>query len=198
MGNRLYWAAAAGLLAFGIPSAVSAQEASPQAQTVDRTSLSIAREIIDLGMPEEVRADIFLATMDQMMLQMREATAQTTPIEDPQVEAILDKHLGAFRNDAEIILLRHLPDLMEAWAVSYSNIFTREELIDIRDFIATPSGQRFFELSPAVVAEPAFASANQAYMNEAITLIEPMRQALMIDIFEYISEKEDGSTQNES
>ena len=181
--------ACAGFLSVSLPALAVAQETSTRAPaSIDAQSLSYAREILALGMPEETREQVFLATMDQMMAQVRAAMEQTTPIDDPQVVAIVDKHLALFRNDAAVILRDHLPNIMEGWARSYSVMFTRDELRDIRDFVATPSGQKFFELSPAILAESNFAEANQLYMNDVTARIPDMQDKLKADLLKYFEE----------
>lgn len=179
-------------------SPLAAQQDSPQTAPAppapSESAVAIAREIIDLGMPEKNREAIFSATMEQMMAQIREAQQKASPIEDPQVVAILDQRLAEFKLQAMEKLRFHLPSIMEGWALAYANIFTPRELSDIRDFVATPSGQRFFELGAAVTAEPNFAAANQRYMNDVMALLPALQEQLRADMLEYLSSLEGADT----
>ena len=179
-------------LAVTVPhTALSAQEDVLVAPEGSQSSIDLAREIIALGMPESRREAIFFATMDQMMAQMIEAQNKATPIDDPQVKAIIDRHIEEFKGEAQAILSARIPDMMDAWALAYANMFSQQELRDIRDFVATPSGQAFFELSPAIAAEPNFASANQRYMDEVISLVPGMQARLRDELVDYLASQID-------
>ena len=183
---------AAVVLAVTVPhTALSAQEDVLVAPEGSQSSIDLAREIIALGMPESRREAIFFATMDQMMAQMIEAQNKATPIDDPQVKAIIDRHIEEFKGEAQRILSARIPDMMDAWALAYANMFSQQELRDIRDFVATPSGQAFFELSPAIAAEPNFASANQRYMDEVISLVPGMQARLRDELVDYLASQID-------
>lgn len=171
---------------FAFPAFSQAQDRSVAAQP-DSDSLAIAREILDLGLPRDVREQTFFAAMDQMMAQMGEAVRGNSGEVDPGIAAITDRHIAQFRQEAQTVLVSHLPSLMDGWATAYANMFTLEELRDIRTFVATPSGQRFFQLSSAVMAEPAFASANQAYMNQIMSILPGMQERLRADILDYLA-----------
>ncbi|MEM6585574.1 MAG: DUF2059 domain-containing protein, partial [Pseudomonadota bacterium] len=72
----------------------------------------------------------------------------------------------------------------------YATIFTVEELRDILTFVRTPSGQRYFELSPAITGSKRFAEANQRYLDESVALLGPARSDLMERIDAYMAEQE--------
>ncbi|KPP93240.1 DUF2059 domain-containing protein [Erythrobacter sp. HL-111] len=169
------------------PAGLAAEETAAQAAVSDIRALEVAREIIAIGMPEETRETVFAATMDQMMVQMREAQKQSGMIgEDPAIEAIVEANLAEFREDAMGALRARLPELMEGWALAYASIFSHEDLVAIREFVRTPAGQRFFQLSPAVTAEPNFAAANQLYMNDVMAMLPQLQRNLEADLTEYL------------
>lgn len=182
---------AAGVLALASPFTAAAQDNAQATQSkLDPAAITIAQEILALGIPEQTREAVFFATMDQMMAQMKDAALQARGLEDPEVIAIMDKHLAQFRLDAQAVLRSHLPAIMDGWAKAYANMFTLQELADIRTFVRTPSGQRYFQLGPAVMAEPHFAQANQAYMNEVMQLTPSMQEALKADLLEYLANEQ--------
>lgn len=158
-----------GLFYGAFPSIANAQsdgQESPLIAAPDREKAEIARRIVELGFPEENREAIFFGTIDQMTMQLREASLQAYGIEDEGVIAVFDEWSADYIAESKEVLRDHIPTLMDAMARSYAAIFTLQELRDVAAFVATPSGQRFLQLSPAVMAEPNFANANQAYMNE--------------------------------
>ncbi|MDN3645504.1 DUF2059 domain-containing protein [Pontixanthobacter aestiaquae] len=158
--------------------------------------VAIARQIIDLGMPKDVREATFFAVVDQMIAQMR--IAQGRRVDDPGAEAIIERHVDLMITDLKGTISTHIPDLMEAWAHSYANIFSTAELEEILAFVSTPTGAKFFQLSPAVIAEQNFATANQIYMNEVAAKIPTYQEALMDDLFTYLEEQEAASDSTES
>lgn len=181
--------AAAFALCTPVPGAI-AQDAAAPTQPSEPVKLALAREIIAAGFPEEKREGLFFASMDQMMIQTREATLRTYALEDDGAIAVLDEWIGDYVADSKEVLRSHIPALMEGMAASYANMFTRDELDDILAFVATPSGQRFFELSPAILAEPNFAAANQAYMNEVQQGMPAAMQDLVSRLQKYLSEQQ--------
>jgi hypothetical protein len=183
--------ALAAALAAISPSGAAAQDRPAATSTPDARSVEIAREIIAIGMPEEDREIVFAATMDQMLGQMREAQRQSGVMsEDPQIEAIIDANLAQFRGEAMGVLRTHLPAMMEGWALAYANTFSHEDLLAIREFVRTPTGQRFFQLSPAIAAEPNFAAANQLYMNDVMAMLPALQARLTKDIVDYLEAKQ--------
>ena len=132
---------------------------------------------------------MFFATVDQMTMQMRESVLANIEEQDPGAIAILDEWLAEYIADGKTILRSHIPNLMNAWALSYAAIFTKEELEDILAFVSTPSGQKFFERSAAVMAEPNFAAANQAYMNEVNANLPEAQADLTERLMQYFRNK---------
>ena len=181
------------------PHSASAQDAAPPAiQSPSEANLAIARQIVDLGFPEETREQIFFGSMDQMVSQTREATLRAYSLEDEGAIAILDAWVGEYIDLSKEVLRSHIPSLMDGLAKSYAVIFSRQELEDILAFVSTPSGQRYFEMSSAVIAEPNFAAANQAYMNESQEMLPGAMQDLVGRLQEYMAEQQAASSQVQS
>ena len=183
------------LLAAVALSATVVQAAPPgstvhQAVQSSADKLQIARQIVDRGFPPEKREAMFFATMDAMMLQMREATAKQMPGQDAGAQAIVDAWSSELANRMKPKLASHVPALMDALAAGYAVIFTHEELADILAFVSTRSGQRFVELSPAVIATPAFAQANQAYLHDALSGLPEAQRNLADRLTKYFQAKE--------
>jgi len=200
IARTIFTAALAVLL---VTSPALGQQATPEseAQSVEQpsaTRIALAREIVDNGFPEELREDIFFATVDQMTAQVREASLQGMGIEDQGAIAVMDGWLAEYIADSKLVLRDYIPKLMDGLALSYATIFTEQELTDIAAFVATPSGQRFMVLSSAVLAEPNFASVNQAYMNDIQAGLPAALQDLQGRLIEYAAEKAKSEAETES
>ena len=182
MRSLTYSAAAALALASGflVSAPVSAQAVGTEDAAMAPEKLGIAREIVDTGFPEGTREAIFFSAIETMTAQMRDGLKSNYPKSDPEAEAIMNDWLAEWVETGKTIVVRHIPALMDAQAKGYAELFTLEELQDIRAFVATESGQRYLQLSPSVMATPAFAEANQAYIQE-IGAAFPAAQAELIE-----------------
>jgi hypothetical protein len=174
-----------GFLVFaGLPSAAdSVTQIAVPGTTVDAEALALGREIVANGFPQEMRVPMLSGAMDAMMKQMM--AAQGPGNSDPEVRAILDRHRSQMREAMLVVVKRHIPALFDSYAYGYAREFTVEELREIRDFSATPAGQRFISRGSAILSDPAVATANQAYIKESLALIPQFREALTKDLTDY-------------
>ena len=127
--------------------------------------------------------------MDQMTVQLRQAMAGQMPA-NPGAETILDRWLADWMVESKAIMRQHIPALMDGLAQGYANIFTAQELSDILAFVSTPSGQRYIVGATAVIADPAFANANQAYMNEVLARLPAAQEDLRIELEAYFAQQQ--------
>jgi hypothetical protein len=181
-----------------LPTLALAQETPAEEQStsaIDKQKLELATQIVDLAFPEETREEVFFATVDQMTAQMREATLQAHGLEDDLLLPILDDWIAEYLVGSKVILRSHIPSLIDGMAKAYANMFSAKELADILAFVSTPSGQKFFELSSALIAEPNFANANQNYMNDVQAQLPAAIEDLQSRLFEALRARdEDGNT----
>jgi hypothetical protein len=171
-------------------------DSPPEAAPVPQNKLAIAREIVAISMPPDMREKMYFATMDQIVGQMREAQGDES--DDPQIQAIVDKHLKAMTDQIKSVTRAHIPALVEALADAYAVIFSKDELNDILAFVRTPSGRKFVVMSRAVIAEDHVVAANQDLMNEITALIPEYKEALQEEITEYLLAKEAATEANKS
>lgn len=165
---------------------------------VPESEIAIATRIVDVGFPEATREAMFFGTVDQMTKQMRDAMLNASPVTDEGALAILDQWLLDYVTNSKTLLRSHIPSLMEALARSYAVMFTQRELEDILAFVSTDSGQRFFQLSSAVIAEPNFAQANQAYMNAVTEALPAAQEDLKNRLIEYYQSRDEQETTGKS
>jgi hypothetical protein len=60
------------------------------------------------------------------------------------------------------VLLKHIPDQVEASAVAYTHEFSLAELKHIHAFAETPAGHHYLSRSSSLITDPAVAKANSA------------------------------------
>ncbi|MEL7189949.1 MAG: hypothetical protein AAGK17_10395, partial [Pseudomonadota bacterium] len=66
------------------------------------------------------------------------------------------------------------------------------ELEDILAFVATPSGQAFMTKQTQIIAHPAFAEANQAFIEETLGVVTNRMPALIERLQAYEASKTGG------
>lgn len=159
----------------------TAQTATAQTATgaseAETGKLAIAREIVANGFPVDQREEMFGRAMDAMLEQVR-ATMFASLKNDPGAEKLVNDHVNAFIVEGKSVLSRHIPGMMDAVAVAYSHEFSLCELQDLRSFSATPTGRHFFLRNSAILSDPSFRAANEAYMRELMPPMEKMRSEL--------------------
>jgi len=183
---------AAAALSFVIvaPAAMAqdVEEDTVSAAALDAERSALAQAIIDRAFPEETRLAMFQATADQMQAQMTQSLGNI--ITDEGAMAILTKWQVETLAESSLLLEQNVPLLMDAWASAYADIHTKQELEDILDFVSTPSGQAFMAKSTEVMAHPAFAAANQTYMDQTMELVMGKMPSLIQDLQSYEDSKQ--------
>lgn len=179
--------------AFGLSQPVLADNVAisvvAQDVGVDPVAMELAAQIIDTGFPEETREELFFGTMDQMIVQLRVALEPMLPADDQGAVEIFDEWLVEHTEESKGVLRKHIPAIMRGMALSYANVFSVEELTDILAFVETPSGKRYFALSPSILSDRAFADANQAYMDETVELVLPAQERLRERLDAYLEDR---------
>ena len=175
-----------------IPITIERAQNTPAAldgyrETVDPVRLDLAVQILDRGLPPERRVAVFMSTTDGILEQMD--NTMPSGIDDPEVAAIVKDHRSEMIVRMKDVLVKHLPSIMEGWAIALAMEFTEKELRDILAFVSTPSGQRFFENSSKIVSSPAFAAANEAYMRDIFGMIPQEQRKLRAKLREHLERK---------
>lgn len=166
----------------GEPAAVTA----PQSDGLDPAKVEIARQIIATGFPVGKREAIFGNAIDAMLVQMR-STMLLSLKNDPGAERLVNSKIDSFVLESKTILNGHIPALMDAMAQAYSREFSLAELSELRAFADTPAGQHFFLRSSAVLSDPSFRAANEAYMRDLMPTIDKMREETVRDLMAYFA-----------
>lgn len=167
------------------PAAPAATLAAvPAPSEPEPRALDLGREIVRLGFPEEMRAGMFGGAVDAMTGQMRDAMLARFN-NDPAARAIMDRSLDSFIVAGKEVMLRHIPAFMNAYATGYARAFPVAELEQILAFVKTPAGAHFLQRSPTILADPAFAAANQDYIRDLQPLIEQMRTKVTRELVDH-------------
>lgn len=157
--------------------------ASPDAET-----LAVAREVITLAFPPSQRQAMFSRVGDSMMTQMRNA-AVTGAARDPGALAIVDRFDARFRSLADRALAEHSDAIFDSFARAYSRQFTRDELVQIRAFVATTAGAHYIQRSSDLLSDPDVAAANTAYMRSLFQAIEPLQAEMRTELVAHFSHR---------
>lgn len=172
----------------GTPGVLAAQNGTYLAPADE---LAEARIIIEAMLPADKR--------EQMILDMATAVGNqaaagfmTGPIfKDPGIKAIIDQYLADLPTMMRPLFAKHMPQILEATALSYTREFTLAELQDISAFARTASGQRYFLNLQKFQSDPAVAAANQAMFAD----LAPVQQAaigkLQAQVQEYLAANPD-------
>lgn len=186
MKRNFAFAASMALLA---PSTASfAQEAATATDVAQVSDIELAREVIALGFPEETRMDSMVGIADQIITQMRAGNPQWQS--DPRMERVFDRFAARVLETTREVLARHIDDMMEGMALAYADSFSREELLAIREFVSSPAGRGFLTRVTDLNTHPAYAEANQAYVDEYMTYMPALQQEFMRDLTETLSRSE--------
>jgi len=177
------------LLAAGAatPCFAQAEPASATAEP-DPRSLALATEILDISYPPERRLALSMRRLDSLLAQMEAATAATTgEITDPGARAIYDRYQADLRREAERVLAVRSPLTYVAWARAYARRFTYAELVEIRAFVATPTGTRFVQRIGEITSDPDIVRAQTATMTAVAAAVQPLEARFTEDIRAYIA-----------
>jgi acyl-CoA thioesterase len=175
---------AVAILAATAPVAATAQE-TPAAQAPDPAELAEARAIMEIAFPTAERDETFGTMAGQFLDQFRGAIPADA-VADPGLKAILDAYLDDLPARLMPMMRVHLPKIIEATAVAYTNEFSLQELEDIHAFARTETGRHYFSQSAKLVGDPAVAAANTAYMGDLQRLQKSLGEEFMKEAIAYL------------
>jgi hypothetical protein len=174
------------LAATGASPCFAQDRPNAPAAELDPAQLALAREVVDLAIPPETRHAMLTRVGETMAAQMRDALFAGHPV-DAGVQAIFQRYLERVRSQTEPLITEYSPAIFAAVARAYARNFTRDELLQIRAFMATPAGARYIQRSPELLADPDIAQANTAYFRRAMTVLEPLQADLRRELTEYMA-----------
>ncbi|MEM9501842.1 MAG: DUF2059 domain-containing protein [Pseudomonadota bacterium] len=182
MTLRILLVATALAVAANVPAYANKQN-DPSPAAVDRTRIDLANQILARSYPEETREPMFRAVAEQMEAQMLQTLRGQ--VDDEGALAIIQAWQDRISEETNLVLKQAIPDLMNSWAISFSEVFSEQELRDILAFVSTDTGQSFMLKSADVVSHPDFAAANQRYMDETMAIVMSRLPDLISELGEY-------------
>lgn len=189
------------LLAMSAATPALAAQDTPPVPIVaqDQRSPAVATDIIELSFPPAARRAMFAGTVETFMAQARRASTEASGEHfSPAVEAIIDRHLARARGEIDRVLTQASPALFAAMARAYARRFTYDELVQIRAFVATPTGAKFVQSGNDILADPDVARANTAYMSAALAALRPLEAQLMAELRAHFGNDRHGTTDHPS
>ena len=154
--------------------------AANEAPQLDPKSIALAHEILEIGMPPATRPAMFSSIMDAIRSQMRDSMSKMTGTGDRETDAIIGRGIDRMYAEMTTKMNGRLPELFAAMERAYARQFSFDDLSQIRAFVGTPAGQRFFSRSATVMRDPDVMEANKRSMAD-IMAIAPQLQKQMID-----------------
>ncbi|MEL7218657.1 MAG: hypothetical protein AAGK01_09535 [Pseudomonadota bacterium] len=171
-------------LALAVTTPAFADDSSvTEAASEQKVKLDLANQILAISYPEETREPMFRAVAEQMEAQMLQSLREQ--LQDDEALAIIEAWQQETLAETNAVLKQAIPDLMDSWAMSFSKIYTEQELRDILAFVSTDSGRSFMLKSTQVVSHPDFAAANQRYIDKTLAIVMDRMPDLMNSIVEY-------------
>lgn len=180
----------AGLVSLLPISNVKAQLPAQGVAEPDARALAVAKEVVDLAFPSETRAKLFEGTITAMVAQMRDARRTAAGSEpDPGLDAIVDRYVNTSITAVKEDLVTLSPDLFVAIANAYTRSFSLAELIEIRAFVATPTGTKYLQRSSEILSDPEVAAWNIAYFQRVKLTVAAMQKPLAAEVTAYLEKK---------
>jgi hypothetical protein len=107
-------------------------------------------------------------------------------VKDPGLKAIISESLDKSLASQKPLLQKHIPAMLDAMALAYSNEFSLAELKEIHAFAMTPSGGHYLSRSTAIIGDPAVAKVNSAIIADSQELALAVRDELKAKIAAYL------------
>lgn len=183
------------LLICGIVSQLSttpamAQLASQVVAESDARGLAVAKDVVEIAFPPESRAKLFESVMNPLVAQMRAARMTTAGNQsDPGLDEITDRYIARALAEVREDLVVNAPGLFAAMARAYARNFSLSELVEIKAFVATPTGAKYIQRSSSVLSDPEVAACNTAYLQRLNQKVAAARQPLVDEIAAYLKKK---------
>ena len=176
---------------WGLTPAQAQALPEPAAVALDPEALALSNQIIDLSFPPETRQAMLVRSVDTMMAQVRTGAFEAVgDAPDPAVQQILDRFQERALRAAERIIAESSPTLFVALARAYVRQFSRDELLEIRAFVATPTGAKYVQRSMDLLSDPDFAQANTAYMARVFAVLQPLQNEFREELLEYLQQRQ--------
>ena len=175
---------------FAVLAALAVGTVALPATAQDARELQLAREIVQLGYPADTRDAAFGTAIDQITAQMNQAVAPELR-SDPEVHQVFEKFRGRVVATGKQVMSQHMDAMLEGMAQGYVAEFTLPELERLLAYVQTPEGHGFFSRSMRVVADPAYARATQAFMQDYLAQVPALREKFAAELTALLQRRQD-------
>jgi hypothetical protein len=163
----------------------------PAAAAIEPAQLALAQEVIDIAFPRDMRREMMMSAAESSMEQARAAVLSAAgDTFDAELTRIFDRFVERARGISERSIDEATPAIFDAFARAYARQFTHDELVQIRDFVATPAGSKFVRRSSEILNDPDVARANTAYMATVFAALRPLQEEMFEDVLEHLRSRE--------
>ena len=156
-----------------VPSAAQAQAPAAAVAAPDPARLAAARELIDVLMPPESRAQMIEAMIAPMLGNLQQGMAQSPMFssamaDHPEMQTRFATFLEREQVRTMTLMRDGLPGMVEAMARAYARRFDVAQCRDIKAFFATPSGRAYMQQSLTIMADPDVAAWQRSMMESSM------------------------------
>lgn len=167
-----------------MPGAAYAQDTEAAA---GQTRADLARDVVLLYFPEENREETLRGMLDPIFDTMIGSIMQNGKLQEalrekPKARKVFDDFIVGEREEAIQMLDRNFPMLMDAMAGAYARNMTTDELVELRTYLQTDSGQSFIKVSMNIFSDPDVQAAQQAMMAQSFEKMPAKTEKLMADL----------------
>jgi hypothetical protein len=167
-----------------MPASAAAQQPSGT-QSDSQAELAEARAILEIMLPPPQRQKMFDDMLGSLNAQYQQGLIADS-VKDPGLKAIISESLDKSLASQKPLLQKHIPAMLDAMALAYSNEFSLAELKEIHAFAMTPSGGHYLSRSTAIIGDPAVAKVNSAIIADSQELALAVRDELKAKIAAYL------------
>jgi len=155
--------------------------------TEDAARAEVARDVVLLYFPEENREETLRNMLDPVFDTiigsfMQNGDLQEALTQNPKMRKVFDDFIASEREETMRIMNQNFPTLMDAMAGAYARNMTTEELVDLRAYLQTESGQSFINVSMNIFSDPGVQAAQQSIMAQSLEKMPAKTEKLIADL----------------
>ncbi len=155
--------------------------------TEDAARAEVARDVVLLYFPEENREETLRNMLDPVFDTiigsfMQNGDLQEALTQNPKMRKVFDDFIASEREETMRIMNQNFPTLMDAMAGAYGRNMTTEELVDLRAYLQTESGQSFINVSMNIFSDPGVQAAQQSIMAQSLEKMPAKTEKLIADL----------------
>ncbi len=170
------------------------------AEEPDADNLAAAIRLVDLILPPRQRSDMINSMVGAMLKNITDGiladpSLQSTLNEHPEMRTVFANFVERQRVKSLTQMEESLPGLVDAMGRAYARTFTADQLADMHDFFATPTGQVYVTKSVSLMSDPDVAAWQRGSMQDSMADLPGEIERLMTELRAAGSESRSGGTE---